>query len=224
MLQQTRSIPIIFVIVADPVGSGFVQNLARPGGNASGFTIMEPTITGKLVELLKEIAPHVERAAIIFNPKTSPYRDVYLSPFNSAAASNGMEALAVPVSDEAELETVIAAQARGMNGGLVVMPDGFLNVYRAEIVSLTARYRLPAAYPWRFFAELGGLLSYGSEQSDEFRLAASYVDRILKGEKPAELPVQAPTDYKLVINLKTAKLLGLDAPPFLQQRADKLIE
>ena len=135
-----------------------------------------------------------------------------------------MEALAVPVGDETELETVIAAQARGMNGGLVVMPDGFLNVHRAEIVSLTARYRLPAAYPWRFFAELGGLLSYGSEQSDEFRLAASYVDRILKGEKPAELPVQAPTDYKLVINLKTAKLLGLDAPPFLQQRADKLIE
>ena len=170
------------------------------------------------------VTPHVERAAIIFNPKTSPYRDVYLSPFNLAAASNGMEALAVPVGDETELETVIAAQARGMNGGLVVMPDGFLNVHRAEIVSLTARYRLPAAYPWRFFAELGGLLSYGSEQSDEFRLAASYVDRILKGEKPAELAVQAPTDYKLVINLKTAKLLGLDVPPFLQQRADKLIE
>jgi putative ABC transport system substrate-binding protein len=224
MLQQTRTIPIIFAVVADPVGSGFVQNLARPGGNVSGFTVMEPTITGKLVELLKEIAPRVERAAIIFNPKTSPYRDVYLSPFNSAAASIGLEALTVPVNDETELKSVIATQARGMNGGLVVMPDGFLNVHRAEIVSLTARYRLPAVYPWGFFAELGGLLSYGSEQGDEFRLAASYVDRILKGEKPADLPVQAPTDYKLVINLKTAKLLGLDVPPFLQQRADKLIE
>jgi putative tryptophan/tyrosine transport system substrate-binding protein len=173
-----------------------------------------------LVELLKEIAPRVERTAIIFNPKTSPYRDVYLKPFKTAAASIGLEALAVPVRDETELESVIAAQ----DGGLVVMPDGFLNVHRAEIVSLAARYRLPAVYPWRFFAELGGLLSYGSEQDDEFRLAASYADRILKGEKPAELPVQAPTEYKLVVNLKTAKLLGLDVPPLLQQRANELIE
>jgi putative ABC transport system substrate-binding protein len=224
MLQQTHTIPIIFVVVADPVGSGFVGSLARPGGNATGFTVMEPTITGKLVELLKEIAPRVERTAIIFNPKTSPYRDVYLKPFKTAAASIGLEALVVPVRDETELEPVIAAQASGMNGGLVVMPDGFLNVHRAEIVSLAARYRLPAVYPWRFFAELGGLLSYGSEQDDEFRLAASYADRILKGEKPADLPVQAPTEYKLVVNLKTAKLLGLDVPPLLQQRANELIE
>jgi putative ABC transport system substrate-binding protein len=224
MLQETRTIPIIFVIVADPVGSGFVENLARPGGNATGFTIMEPTITGKLVELLKEIAPRVERAAIMFNPNTSPYRDIYLKPFKIAAASLGLEAVDAPVHNTSELESAVAALARGMNAGLVVMPDGFMNVHRAEIVSLTARYRVPAVYPWRFFAELGGLLSYGSEQGDEFRLAASYVDRVFKGEKPADLPVQAPTQYKLVINLKTAKTLGLDVPLFFQQRADEVIE
>jgi putative tryptophan/tyrosine transport system substrate-binding protein len=224
MLQQTRTIPVIFVIVADPVGSGFVESLARPGANATGFTIMEPTITGKLVELLREIAPRVKRSAMIFNPKTSPYRDIYLNPFKAAAASFGLEAVAAPVHDKSELESVIAAQAREPNSGLIVMPDGFMNVHRAEIVSLAARYRVPAVYPWRFFAELGGLLSYGSEQSDEFRLAASYVDRIFKGEKPADLPVQAPTQYKLVINLKTAKALGLDVPLFFQQRADEVIE
>jgi putative tryptophan/tyrosine transport system substrate-binding protein len=212
------------VIVADPVGSGFVESLARPGANATGFTIMEPTITGKLVELLREIAPRVKRSAMIFNPKTSPYRDIYLNPFKAAAASFGLEAVAAPVHDKSELESVIAAQAREPNSGLIVMPDGFMNVHRAEIVSLAARYRVPAVYPWRFFAELGGLLSYGSEQSDEFRLAASYVDRIFKGEKPADLPVQAPTQYKLVINLKTAKALGLDVPLFFQQRADGVIE
>jgi putative tryptophan/tyrosine transport system substrate-binding protein len=224
MLQQTRTIPVIFVIVADPVGSGFVGSLARPGGNATGFTIMEPTITGKLLELLKEIAPRVSRAAFMFNPATAPYVAIYLEPFKAAAASFGVETIVAPVHDRAELDTVIAAQAREPNGGLIVIPDGFLNVHRVEIISLAARYSLPAVYPWRFFPELGGLLSYGSQQRDSFRLAATYADRILKGEKPSELPVQAPVKYELVINMKTAKALGLDVPLLLQQRADELIE
>ena len=224
MLQQTRTIPVIFVVVADPVGSRFVESLARPGGNVTGFTVMEPTISGKWLELLKEIAPHVNRAAFLFNPTTAPYVKYYLNPFNAAAASLGLEAIAAPVNDRSEIETIIAAQSRESNSGLVVIPNGFLNVHRAEIVLLTARYRLPAVYPWRFFAELGGLLSYGSEQRDMFRVAATYVDRILRGEKPADLPVQAPTKYELVINLKTAKALGLDVPPTLLARADEVIE
>jgi putative ABC transport system substrate-binding protein len=224
MLEQTRTIPVVFVIVADPVGSGFVQSLARPGANATGFTIMEPTVAGKWLELLKEIAPRVNRAAFLFNPATTPYRDIYLKPFKAAAESLAVEAIAAPVHDTPELESVIAAHAREPNGGLIVMPDGFLNVHRSEIVLLAARYHLPAVYPWRFFTEIGGLLSYGSVQSDMFRTAAIYVDRILKGEKSADLPVLAPTKYELVVNLKTAKALGLDAPPLLQQRADELIE
>jgi putative tryptophan/tyrosine transport system substrate-binding protein len=224
MLQQTRTIPVVFVVVADPVGSGFVQNLARPGGNATGFTIMEPSITGKWLELLKEIAPPSKQAALLFNPATTPYAKIYLEPFKAAAASLGLEAIAATVHDKTELETVIAAHAREPNGGLIVMPDGFMNVHRAEIILLAARYRLPAVYPWRFFAEQGGLLSYGSEQGDLFRRAATYVDRILKGEKPTDLPVQAPTEYRLVINLKTAKALGLTVPPTLRDRFDKVIE
>src|SRR5216684_3683517 len=203
MLQETHTIPIVFVIVADPVGSGFVESLARPGGNATGFTVMEPTIASKWLELLKEIAPGVNRVAFLFNPATTPYRDIYLNPFKAAAASFAFEAIAAPVHDKSDLESVIAAQARGLNSGLIVMPDGFLNVHRAEIVSLAARYNLPTVYPWRFFAELGGLMSYGSVQRDQFRVAATYVDRILRGAKPSELPVQAPVKFELVINLRT---------------------
>ena len=224
MLEQTRTIPTVFVVVADPVGSGFVESLARPAGNATGFTVMEPTIAGKWLELLKEIAPRVNRAAFLFNPATAPYRDIYLNPLKAAAASLRLEAIAAPVHGTSELETVFAAEAREPNGSVIVMPDGFLNVYRTEIVSLADRYRLPAVYPWRFFAELGGLLSYGSEQRDLFRLAATYVDRILRGTKPSELPVQAPVKYELVVNLKTAKALDLEVPPLLQQRADEVIE
>ena len=181
-------------------------------------------MSGKWLELLKEIAPRVTRAAFLFNPTTAPYVGYYLNPFNAAAASLGLEAIAAPVNDRSEIESVVAAQSRESNSGLIVIPDGFLNVHRAEIVLLAARYHLPAVYPWRFFAEIGGLLSYGSMQSDMFRTAATYVDRILKGEKPADLPVQAPTKYELVVNLKTAKALGLDVPPLLQQRADEVIE
>ena len=224
MLQQTRSIPVIFVIVADPVGSRFVQSLSRPGGNVTGFTIMEPTIAGRWVQLLKEIAPYVTHAALLYNPATAPYADVYIRPFKAAASSYSLEAISTPVHGEAELESVIAAEALVPNSGLVVIPDGFLNVHRRTIISLTARHKLPAIYPWPFFPEMGGLLSYGSDQRDEFRLAAAYADRILKGEKPADLPVQAPTEYKLVINLKTANLLGLTVSQQLQQLADKLIE
>jgi len=222
--QQTRTIPIVFATLADPVGSGLVKSLAAPGGNATGFIIMEPTTAGKWLELLREIAPRINRVAFLFNPATAPYAEIYLRPLEAAAASFALKALAAPVHDRSEFESVFAAQAREPNGGLIVMPDSFPNVHRAEIVSLAARYHLPSVYPWRFFAELGGLLSYGSEQSDMFRLAATYVDRILKGEKPIDLPVQAPTEYKLVINLKTAKALGLEVPPSLLARADEVIE
>jgi putative ABC transport system substrate-binding protein len=224
MLQQTRTIPVVFVIVADPVGSGFVESLARPGGNATGFTVMEPTISGKWVELLKEIAPRVNRVAILFNPATRPYANIYLKPIKAAAASFGLEAIDAPVHSASDLKFVVAEQGRTPNGGLVLIPDGFLNVHREDIVSLAARHYVPAVYPWRFFPSNGGLMSYGSEQRDLFRLAATYVDRILRGAKPSELPVQAPVKYELVINLKTAKALGIEVPLFFQQRADEVIE
>jgi putative tryptophan/tyrosine transport system substrate-binding protein len=224
VLQQTTTIPIVFAVVADPVGSGFVASLARPDGNVTGFTLTEPTMTSKWLELLKEIAPHVSRVAFLFNPAATPYRDIYLNPFKAAAPNFAVQAIPAPVHSPSELETVIAAQAREPNSGLIVMPDGFMNVHRAKITSLADRWRLPAVYPFRFFAELGGLLCYGNEQRDQFRLAATYVDRVLRGGKPRDLPVQAPVRFELVINLKTAKALGLDVPVQLQQRADEVIE
>jgi putative ABC transport system substrate-binding protein len=224
LLQQTRTIPIVFATVADPVGSGFVASFPQPGGNVTGFNVSEPTLAGKFLELLKEIAPRVARVAMLFNPSTAPYAEFYLNPFKAAAASLGVEAITAPVHDRSELEAIVAAQARTTNSGLTVMPDGFMNVHRAEITSLAARYRLPAVYPYRFFVELGGLLSYGPDQTDNFRRAATYVDRILKGAKPSELPVQAPVKFEMTINLKTAKTLGLDVPLHLQQRADEVIE
>jgi putative ABC transport system substrate-binding protein len=201
-----------------------VASFARPGGNVTGFITMEPTMAGKWLELLKEIAPRVDRVALLFNPATAPYAEYWLNPFKAAGASFGVHAIAAPVRDTSELETVVAAQAREPNGGLIVMPDTFLNFHRAEITSLAARYRLPAAYPFRFFTELGGLLSYGTDLVDDYRRAAAYADRILNGAKPSELPVQAPAKFELVINLKTAKALGLDVPMQLQQRADAVIE
>ena len=224
LLQQTRTIPIVFAAVADPVGSGFVASFARPGGNVTGFTVFEPAMASKWLELLKEIAPRVARVAFLFSPTTAPYAEVYLKPFKAAAASFAVEAIAAPVRDKSELESIIAAQAREPNGGLVVMPDSFMADQRPEVISLAARYRLPVISPYRFYTELGGLLSYGNEFVDNFRRAASYADRILKGAKPADLPVQAPVKFELVINLKTAKALGLDVPVHLQQRADAVIE
>jgi ABC-type uncharacterized transport system substrate-binding protein len=223
LLQHTRTIPIVFATVSDPVGSGFVAGLAQPGGNVTGFQSMVGSLGSKWLELLKEIAPRVTRVAMLFNPAVAPYAEAFLNPFKAAASSFAVEPIAAPVQDASTLESVIAAQARAPNGGLIVMPDTFTDVHRAEIISLAARFGLPAIYPRRPFTELGGLLSYGIDQVDSYRRAAAYVDRILKGEKPSELPVQAPVKFELVINLKTAKSLGLNIPVALQ-RADELIE
>jgi putative tryptophan/tyrosine transport system substrate-binding protein len=224
LLQQTRSIPIVFGNVSDPVGSGFVASFPRPGGNVTGFTNLEPAMAGKWLELLKEVAPGVTHVAILFNPITAPYTESYVSRFKAAAASFAVQATSAPVRDTSELRSAIAAQAREPNGGLIVMTDSFMVGHGEEITKLAARHRLPAVYPYRFFAELGGLLSYGNDRLDNFRRAATYADRILKGEKPNDLPVQAPAKFELVINLKTAKALGLDVPMLLQQRADAVIE
>src|SRR5262249_52281887 len=224
VLRQTRTIPIIFANVADPIGRGFVASFSRPGGNVTGFTNFEGSLGGKWLELLKETAPRVNRVAFLFNPATAPFAEYFLQPFKVAAQSFAVKAINAPVRDLSELESVVAALAREPNGGLIVMPETFLNVHRREVLSLAASHRLPAAYPYRFFAERGGLLSYGSDPLNNFRRAATYVDRILKGEKPADLPVQAPTKYDLVINLKTAKTLGLTVPLTLQASADEVIE
>jgi putative ABC transport system substrate-binding protein len=224
LLQQTRTIPIVFALVADPIGSGFVASFPRPGGNVTGFTFTEPTMAGKWLELLKQIAPRVVRVAMLFNPVSATYAEYWLNPFKAAAPSFAVEAIAAPVRNGSELEAIISAHAREPNSGLIAMPDGFTDAHRVEITSMAARYRLPAIYPFRFFAEVGGLLSYGVDRTDNFRRAAKYVDRILKGEKPAEIPVQAPIKFELVVNLKTAKALGLEVPLHLQQLADEIIE
>jgi putative ABC transport system substrate-binding protein len=224
LLQQTSSIPVIFATVADPVGSGFVASLSRPGGNATGFTNLEGSMAGKWLELLKEVAPSVSRAALLFNPATAPYAEIYLGPFRAAAAFHAVEGIAMPVGDTSELESAVAALANAPNSGLMVIPGPFMANRSSQITSLAARHRLPAVYPFRYYAELGGLLSYGNDQHDNYRRAAVYVDRILKGAKPSELPVQAPVKFELTINLKTAKILGLDVPAHLLQQADQVIE
>ena len=224
LLRHTRAIPIVFAVVSDPIGSGFVSSFPRPGGSVTGFTNIEPTMAGKWPELLKEIAPRVTRVAFLFNPATAPYAEHYLSSFKRAAASLAVEAIAAPVRNTSELEPTIAAQARTPNGGLVVMTDAFLVTHRAEIAALAARYRVPAVYPFRDFIEAGGLLSYGNDLLDSFHRAATYVDRILKGAAPGELPVQAPAKFELGINMKAAKALGLTIPPSILLRADQVIE
>ena len=224
VLQQTRTIPIIFANVSDPVGSGFVAGLPRPGGNVTGLIDIDASMAGKWLGLLKEVAPRVARVAFLFNPATAPFAEYYVTPLKAAAASFAVEAIAAPVRDTSELESVVAGHAREPDGGLIVMPEAFMNVHRAEVTSLAAHYRLPAVYPRRFFAEVGGLLSYGNDQSDNFRRTATYADRILHGAKPNELPVEQPTKFELVINLKTAKALGLTVPVHLQQIADEVIE
>src|SRR6266516_3506563 len=206
LLHQTRTIPIIFAIVADPVGS------------VTGFTDNQPTIAGKWLELLKEIAPRVARVAFLFNPVTAPHFEYYLNPFKAAAASFAVEAIAAPVRDRSDLNSVIAAQARAPNGGLIVMPDAFIVTHRAEITLLAARYRLPAVYSYRIFTDAGGLLSYGSDLVDNFRRAATYADRILKEAKPSELPVQAPVKFELLLNLQPPTALGLELPRSLHHR------
>ena len=224
LLQDTRSIPIVFAFVSDPLGSGFVTNFPHPGGNVTGFIVMEPGIAGKWLELLKQIAPRVARVAILFNPTTAPYANYYLEPFKAAARSFAVEETVALVRNSGELESVIAAHAREPNGGFVVMPDSFTDAHRVEIISLAARYALPAVYPFHYWAEDGGLLSYGVDQIDNFRRAAIYADRILKGEKAGDLPVQTPSKFQLVVNLKTAKVLGLPISRDFLLIADQVIE
>jgi putative tryptophan/tyrosine transport system substrate-binding protein len=224
LLQETRTIPIVFVQVADPVGSGFVASLPRPGSNVTGFVTLEPTMGAKWLEILREIAPRVARVAFLFNPTTASHSEDYLNAFKAAAASFAVEAVAAPVHDRYELDSVLAAQAAEPNTGLMVMPDTFLTVHRMEITSLATRYRCPAVYPFRYFTDVGGLMSYGNDPLDLFLRAAAYADKILKGAKPSELAVQAPVKFELVINRKTSKALGLEIPSTLLARADEVIE
>jgi putative tryptophan/tyrosine transport system substrate-binding protein len=225
MLQPaTPTIPIVFVQVIDPVARGLVANLTRPGGNITGFVSFEFSMGGKWLETLKQIAPRVNRVAMIFNPGTAPFGESFVRVVEAAAPAFGVEPVAAPVRDPAELDRVIATFAAKPNGGLIILPDVSNTSNRDTIVALAARHRLPAVYPLRYFAVSGGLISDGVDTTDLFRRSASYVDRILKGAKPGELPVQAPTKFELVINLNTAKALGLDVPPGLSARADEVIE
>jgi len=225
LLEETQSIPVIFANIVDPVGSGLAASLSRPGGNATGFMLFEASLAGKWLELLKEIAPRVSSIAAVFNPATAPRGGAYyLASLEAAAKAFGMEVTATPIHVESDLDAVIATHARQPNAGLIVMPDAFLVGHRVEVTALAARYRLPAIYFYRVFAEIGGLASYGNESVDNYRRSAAYVDRILRGAKPSELPVQAPVKFELVINLKTAKALGLTVPDTLLARADEVIE
>jgi ABC-type uncharacterized transport system substrate-binding protein len=221
--RETRTIPIVFVNVADPVAVGIVPRLDRPGGNATGFATYEASLGGKWFELLSEIAPGLKRAAIMFNPDTAPV-STFMPSFESAARSLKVELIAAPVHSDVEIETAIMALGREPRGGLVVMPDVFTLAHRTPIISAAARNNVPAVYYRSALAREGGLLSYGADPVDIFRRAASYVDRILRGAKPAELPVQLPTRFEMVLNLKTAKALGLEVPTSILLRADEVIE
>ena len=221
--QATRAIPIVFVSVVDPVGAGFVASLARPGGNATGFTIFEYGISGKWLELLKEMVPGMTRVAVLRDPGTASGIGQYAA-IQSVAPGLRVELTPVDVRDAAEIERDVAAFARPATGGLIVTGSPAAGAHRELIFALAARHKLPAIYAFRFFVTAGGLISYGPDTVDPYRRAASYVDRILKGEKPGDLPVQAPTKYELVINLKTANALGLTVPPTLLARADEVIE
>jgi putative tryptophan/tyrosine transport system substrate-binding protein len=223
LLQATRRVPIVFSQVTDPVGGGFVDSLAQPGGNATGFTNFEYSMSGKWLELLKEIAPNVIRAAVLRNSTISSGIGQF-GAVQSVAPSLGVELRPIDVRDVGKIEREVVAFAGVSNGGLIVTSSGLTTFHHELIITLAARYKLPAVYAYRFFTTAGGLMSYGPHIADQYRRAAGYVDRILKGEKPADLPVQAPTKYELVINLKTAKALGLAVPLSLLARADEVIE
>jgi putative tryptophan/tyrosine transport system substrate-binding protein len=225
LARETRTTPIVFTGVADPVASGFVQSLAHPGGNLTGFTTQAPAIGGKWVGLLKEIAPRTVRVAMLFNPATAPTPQLYIHLIESVATSLAIQTSAAPVHAKDEIEGVIAALARDPGGGLIVMPDVFNVINRDLVIALAARYGVPAIYfTATYFAKSGGLICYGTDFAEQFRQAAGYVDRILRGEKPADLPIQLPSKFELVINLKTAKTLGLTIPQTLLATADEVIE
>jgi putative tryptophan/tyrosine transport system substrate-binding protein len=223
LLQATRTVPIVFAVVIDPVGAGFVDSLARPGGNATGFTVFEYGMTGKWLELLKQIAPPVTRAAVLRDPTIASGIGQFAA-VQAVAPSLGVELRAVDVRDAGEIERAVTAFARSSNGGLIVTASALATRHRDLIIALAARLRLPAVYPYRYFVTVGGLISYGPDFVEQYRQAAGYVDRIFKGEKPADMPVKAPTKYELTVNLKTAKALGLTIPQSLLATADKVIE
>jgi putative tryptophan/tyrosine transport system substrate-binding protein len=224
--RATSSIPVVFAMVTDPVGDGLVDSLARPGQNVTGFAAFESEIGGKWIELLREAVPGLERAALLFNPRTVPGGGTRLMRphFDAAARALGVEPIPVPVESAGDIERTLNAHAARGRAGLVGMPDGFLFVNGALVVRLASELRLPAIFPFRHFADLGALMTYGVDSGDLNLRAASYVDRILRGERPADLPVQAPTQYELVINMKTSKVLGIELPPTLLARADEVIE
>jgi putative tryptophan/tyrosine transport system substrate-binding protein len=224
LVRETRTIPIVFVTVADPIGSGFATSLAHPGGNITGFTGNDPGLGGKWAELLKEIAPRTVHMALLFNPATAVPIQFYMPSIQAATSPAAVTVSAAPVHGKDEIEGVIAAQARTPGGGLIVMPDTFNITNRDVIITLAARYGVPAIYYIRVYAESGGLIAYGFDFAEQFRVAAGYIDRILKGEKPADLPIQNPTKFELAINLKTAKALGLTVPLVIQMTADEVIE
>jgi putative ABC transport system substrate-binding protein len=223
--EATRTIPIVFVGVADPIGSGFVASLANPGGNTTGFLLFEASITGKWLAMLKDIAPGLVRAALVINPKTAPYYKFYLNAAEAASSSLGIELVFAPIENtSADIERVFEMFARVPNGGVVLPPDTNTNFHSDLIVALAARHRLPAVYSDRLFVMAGGLMCYSTNRADQFRTAALYIDRILRGAEPSNLPVQVPTKYETVVNLNTAKTLGLSVPPALLVAADEVIE
>jgi putative ABC transport system substrate-binding protein len=225
LLHETQAIPLVFVGVSDPVGSRFVASLEQPAGNVTGFANAEPSTGGKWVELLKEVAPDIKRVVVVFNPPTSPGGgSFYMKAIEAEAHAQAITPIAAPVLSDDDIERTMAGLASERGGGLVVTPDAFTVFHRERIIGLAARHRLPAVYGFDFMVKDGGLMSYGVDIVDQYRQAASYVDRILKGEKPANLRVQAPTKFDVTINLKTAKALGLDVPPALLARADEVIE
>ena len=222
---QTSRIPIVFIQVSDPIGSHFVSNFAHPGGNITGFTNLEASITTKLIELLREIVPRISRVAVMFNPATSPEGGSYfLKPVEAVAPQLKIKLTAAPVHNPAEIDSVMTSLSHEPDAGLIVMPDIFIMAHRQQIIALAEQYRLPAVYAYRLFPASGGLISYGTDLTDLFRRSASYVDRILKGEQPANLPVQMPIKFELVVNLRTARTFGLDIPMSVQERADEVIE
>jgi putative tryptophan/tyrosine transport system substrate-binding protein len=225
VLRKTHEIPIVFVSVGDPVGSGFVASLARPGGNATGFTNYDSSLSGKWLALLKEVSPQTHKVALLFNPSTAPTAGEYFLPsFQDAARSLGMEPIPSPVHNPEEIESALAAIAKESGGGLVVMPDTFLTVNRNQIIKSVAQNRTPAIYPYRYFVTDGGMLSYGINSPDILRRSAEYISRIIKGEKPADLPVQVPVKFELIINRRAFQALGLTVPQTLIATADEVIE